>query len=158
MVKNVTFAVTKKIRRHKHHSVPKLNMASMPDLIFTVLFFFMIVTHMRSESPRMHINLPHGTELTNADHKRYLTNLYIGTDSNGDTHIQIGNSIVALNQVGQVIQALRNSLGADEQGYYIVNIRADKTTPMGIITDVKQELRKVGALTIRYSAEEKKEQ
>ncbi len=34
--------------RTKHHHVPSLNVASMPDLIFTVLFFFMIVTHMRS--------------------------------------------------------------------------------------------------------------
>ena len=129
-------------------------MASMPDLIFTVLFFFMIVTHMRSETPQMRIETPQGTELTKAQHKRYLTNLYIGTDSKGVSHIQIGDAIVPLGRVGNTILALKNKLSEEDQEYFTVNIRADKKTPMGVITDVKQELRKVGALTIRYSAVE----
>ncbi len=129
-------------------------MASMPDLIFTVLFFFMIVTHMRSETPRMKIEVPQGTELTKPQHRRYITNLYIGSDNKGGYHIQIGNSIIPIENIGNVIQQLRNRIDEEYQEYYIVSIRADKNTPMGIITDVKEELRKVGALKIRYNATE----
>ena len=111
-----------KIHRRKHHSVPRLNMASMPDLIFTVLFFFMIVTHMRSETPIMKIEVPQGTELTKPQHR--------------------------------AVQTLRNRINDDDRPYYVVSIRADKNTPMGVITDVKEELRRVGALKIRYNATE----
>ena len=143
-----------KIHRRKHHSVPGLNMASMPDLIFTVLFFFMIVTHMRSETPIMKIEVPQGTELTKPQHRRYITNLYIGSDKQGNSRIQIGNTFVPIEQVGTVIQTLRNRINDDDRPYYVVSIRADKNTPMGVITDVKEELRRVGALKIRYNATE----
>ena len=146
-----------KIRRRKHHSVPRLNMASMPDLIFTVLFFFMIVTHMRSETPLMKIEVPQGTELTKPQHRRYITNLYIGSDKQGNSRIQIGNSFVPVDRVGDAIQTLRNRINDDDRPYYVVSIRADKNTPMGVITDVKEELRRVGALKIRYNATEKNE-
>ena len=143
-----------KIHRRKHHSVPRLNMASMPDLIFTVLFFFMIVTHMRSETPIMKIEVPQGTELTKPQHRRYITNLYIGSDKQGNSRIQIGNTIIPVEQVGTAVQTLRNRINDDDRPYYVVSIRADKNTPMGVITDVKEELRRVGALKIRYNATE----
>jgi biopolymer transport protein ExbD len=126
----------------------------MPDLIFTVLFFFMIVTHMRSETPIMKIEVPQGTELTKPQHRRYITNLYIGSDKQGNSRIQIGNAFVPIEQVGTVIQTLRNRINDDDRPYYVVSIRADKNTPMGVITDVKEELRRVGALKIRYNATE----
>ena len=129
-------------------------MASMPDLIFTVLFFFMIVTHMRSETPIMKIEVPQGTELTKPQHRRYITNLYIGSDKQGNSRIQIGNSFVPVDRVGDAIQTLRNRINDDDRPYYVVSIRADKNTPMGVITDVKEELRRVGALKIRYNATE----
>jgi biopolymer transport protein ExbD len=132
-------------------------MASMPDLIFTVLFFFMIVTHMRSETPIMKIEVPQGTELTKPQHRRYITNLYIGSDKQGNSRIQIGNSFVPVDRVGDAIQTLRNRINDDDRPYYVVSIRADKNTPMGVITDVKEELRRVGALKIRYNATEKNE-
>lgn len=147
-----------KIRRKKHHSVPTLNMASMPDLIFTVLFFFMIVTHMRTETPQLRIDTPEGQELTKATRKRMITNLYVGTDNTGATRIQIGNAIVPMEKVGSVIQALRQRMPEEDVNMHTINIRADKDTPMGVITDIKKELRQVGALNIRYSAVEKEQQ
>jgi len=126
-------------------------MASMPDLIFTVLFFFMIVTHMRTETPRLKVETPDGTELTKPENKRYVANLYIGTDKNGESRIQIADKVVQLEEVGPMMTALQNRM---EEGSMIVNIRADKKTAMGLVTDVKQELRKYGLLNIRYNATE----
>ena len=129
-------------------------MASMPDLIFTVLFFFMIVTHMRTETPRLSLEIPQGTSLTKPQYRRYMTNIYVGRDPYGATRIQIGDKIIPLEHVGNAILSLKNRLNDEDAEHYTVNIRADKGTEMGIITDIKQELRKVGALKIRYSASE----
>ena len=68
------------IKRRKH-TVPNLNMASMPDLIFTVLFFFMIASHMRNSSPLVGLQTPTGTQLTQPDRKSALVYLYVGRDS-----------------------------------------------------------------------------
>lgn len=142
------------IRKRRHRAVPTLNMASMPDLIFTVLFFFMIVTHMRTESVKVQVKVPEGKELSKPTNKRAVTNLYIGTDAKGETRIQIGERIVPLEKVGSAILAISNSMSDEDRERYTVNIKADRNTPMGIVTDVKQELRKVGTLNIRYSAVE----
>ena len=74
-----------KIRRHKKRSVPSLNMASMPDLIFTVLFFFMIVTHMRNETVKVKLEVPQGTELTKQSSRPSIINIYIFIHNRNDT-------------------------------------------------------------------------
>ena len=143
------------IRRKKHRSVPGLNMASMPDLIFTVLFFFMIVTHMRNETVKVKLQVPQGTEVTKSSNKFSTINIYIGRNHYGDTQIQVNDRMCSLEQVGALVQDFKSNLSEENQENLIVNLRADRNTDMGIVNDIKKELRNVGALTIRYSAAEK---
>lgn len=144
-----------KIQRHKKRQVPTLNMTSMPDLIFTVLFFFMIVTHMRSEEPKVKVETPTGTELSKPSTRRGLVNLYVGQDTDGNIIIQMGKKIVTVNEVGYIAASMRDGMReGDEEAPLTINIMADKNTPMGVISDIKHELRKAGALNIRYNAEE----
>ena len=143
------------IRRKKHRSVPGLNMASMPDLIFTVLFFFMIVTHMRNETVKVNLQVPQGTEVTKSSNKFSTINIYIGRNHYGDTQIQVNDRMCSLEQVGALVQDFKSNLSEENQENLIVNLRADRNTDMGIVNDIKKELRNVGALTIRYSATEK---
>ena len=65
-------------RRRRRQDVPALNTASLPDLIFTVLFFFMIVTHMRQVTLKVQYQVPAGTELTKLTKKSAVTYIYIG--------------------------------------------------------------------------------
>ena len=143
------------IRRKKHRSVPGLNMASMPDLIFTVLFFFMIVTHMRNETVKVKLQVPQGTEVTKSSNKFSTINIYIGRNNYGDTQIQVNDRMCSLEQVGALVQSFKANLSEESQENLIVNLRADRNTDMGIVNDLKKELRNIGALTIRYSATEK---
>ena len=143
------------IRRKKHRSVPGLNMASMPDLIFTVLFFFMIVTHMRNETVKVKLQVPQGTEVTKSSNKFSTINIYIGRNHYGDTQIQVNDRMCSLEQVGALVQNFKANLSEESQENLIINLRADRNTDMGIVNDLKRELRNVGALTIRYSATEK---
>ena len=142
--------------------MPGLNLASMPDLIFTVLFFFMLVTHMRDVDPKVHYDVPQGTELTKEVGKTGLVYIFIGkpVDAQGrivsdETRIQMGDRYVTVAEIGNEIAKERNEMSEDDRQHLTVTIRADRDTEMGIINDVKQELRKAGALNINYSAEKK---
>ena len=130
-------------------------MASMPDLIFTVLFFFMIVTHMRNETVKVKLQVPQGTEVTKSSNKFSTINIYIGRNNYGDTQIQVNDRMCSLGQVGALVQNYKANLSEESQENLIINLRADRNTDMGIVNDLKKELRNVGALTIRYSATEK---
>ena len=130
-------------------------MASMPDLIFTVLFFFMIVTHMRNETVKVNLQVPQGTEVTKSSNKFSTINIYIGRNHYGDTQIQVNDRMCSLEQVGALVQNFKANLSEESQENLIINLRADRNTDMGIVNDLKKELRNVGALTIRYSATEK---
>ncbi len=142
--------------------MPGLNLASMPDLIFTVLFFFMLVTHMRDVDPKVHYDVPQGTELTKEVGKTGLVYIFIGkpVDAQGrivsdETRIQMGDRYVTVAEIGNEIVKERNEMSEDDRQHLTVTIRADRDTEMGIINDVKQELRKAGALNINYSAEKR---
>jgi biopolymer transport protein ExbD len=134
----------------------------MPDLIFTVLFFFMLVTHMRDVDPKVHYDVPQGTELTKEVGKTGLVYIFIGkpVDAQGrivsdETRIQMGDRYVTVAEIGNEIAKERNEMSEDDRQHLTVTIRADRDTEMGIINDVKQELRKAGALNINYSAEKR---
>lgn len=149
-------------RNRKNRRVPSLNMASMPDLIFTVLFFFMIVTHMRTEEVKVDVEVPQGSEVTKQSNRKTTLNIYIGKDSKGNPRIQVKDKLCDLYQISALVQEYSkslsggssNSLSEEDQPSLTVNLRADRTIPMGMINDIKQELRKAGIQTIRYSATE----
>jgi len=135
-----------------------LNLAAMPDLIFTVLFFFMIVTHMRDVKPMVRFNIPQGTEVEKARQSGMLY-LFIGkpVDERGEvvgdeSRIQLNDHYVTLEELGAAIEQECSQMSEEARQHMVVSIRADRSTEMGLINDVKQELRKAGALHINYSA------
>lgn len=142
--------------RTKRHNVPSLNMASMPDLIFTVLFFFMIVTHMRSDEVKVRYAVPQGTEIRKLTNKASVVNVYIGRLDN-DWRIQLNGDLVTPEEIPARIEYLRAAMSPENAEHLTVSLRADRHTPMGIISDVKQALQKSYALRINYSATELKQ-
>ena len=142
----------------RNREVPGLNLAALPDLIFTVLFFFMIVTHMREVTPKVHYEVPQGTEIEK-ERKAGMVYLFIGkpVDEQGrvvgdETRIQLNDRYVTVAQIPEEIKKEREKLSEDERQRMTVSIRADRNTEMGVVNDVKQALRKASALNINYSA------
>ena len=147
-----------RFRQKQNREIPGLNLAAMPDLIFTVLFFFMIVTHMREVKPMVRYDVPQGTELEKT-RKAGMIYLFIGkpVDEKGqllgeETRIQLNDRYVSVADIGRAINEERAKMSEDDRQHMVVSIRADRDTEMGIISEVKQELRKAGALNINYSA------
>lgn len=149
--------------RRKRHEVPGLNTASLPDLIFSVLFFFMIVTHMQKVAVKVKYRTPEGTELTRLTKKSAVSYIYIGRPSEGlrqtygnRTRVQLNDKFISPSEVADYISAERERMSPEDQQQMTVSIKADRHTQMGIINDVKQSLRKAKAYKISYSAAESK--
>lgn len=147
--------------RHRRREVPGLNTSSLPDLIFSVLFFFMIVTHMRQVTMKVEYQVPQGKELTRLVKKSAVSYIYIGRPSAdmrskmGDsTRIQLNDKYASPAEVMDYISSEKKRMSAEDQQLMTVSIKADKHTKMGVITDVKQALRQAKALRINYSATE----
>lgn len=146
--------------RRPDHSVPELNMASLPDLIFTVLFFFMIVTHMRDVEKRVTYQTPAGTEVEK-QHKSSVVHIYIGKPADGssdDFVIQLNNKIASVGDIARFIERERKGMNSEDLERMTVSIEADRDVPMAIINDVKQALRQSYALNISYAATDKGKQ
>ena len=148
---------------HRHHKVPGLNTAALPDLIFTVLFFFMIVTHMKKQNVMVKYQVPQGTELTRLTKKSTISYIYIGRPESPEgkvlsqkSQVQLNDKYVKPGEIEDYMAAERSSMSTDDVDKMTVSIKADRRTPMGIIADVKQALRRAKTLRISYSATETK--
>lgn len=149
----------------RRHGVPSLNVASMPDLIFTVLFFFMIVTHMRSDEVKVRLEVPAGTEVQKLAGHPAIVNIYIGRGEKSEVRgeripkaqewlVQLNGDIVSPTEIPARISEIRSKLSPENVERLTVSFRADRHAPMGLVSDVKQALQKSYALKINYSATE----
>lgn len=140
----------------RRQGVPSLNVASMPDLIFTVLFFFMIVTHMRSDEVKVRLEVPAGHEVKKLAGHPAIINIYIGKSQKDVWQVQLNGNLVSPAEIPALISDIRSKLSAENAERLTVSLRADRHAPMGLVSDVKQALQKSYALKINYSATELK--
>ena len=127
--------------------------ASLPDIIFMLLIFFMVSTVLRETTVQVRTTLPQAEALTKIDQKRLVSYIYVGPkklDGNrlGETGVQIDDALVEdLTNVRTIMY--RKLI---EQPRLIVSLKVDETSEMGIVLDVQQELREAGTLRINYSS------
>lgn len=143
-----------KIRR-REHTIPSLNLAAMPDLIFTVLFFFMIVTHMRNVTPLVRYETPQGTELSKPKGKQLSLYIYVGSQGDSPIKIQLNNRFVEPEQLAAAIEQEKMKLPIADRHALTASLKADRHTPMQVIMQIKQALRDVGISRVTYSATKK---
>ena len=144
-------------KKKESREMPEMNTSSLPDLIFTILFFFMIVTTMRQVTLQVKITQPKGTELEKLEKKSAVSYIYVGppTDAlraqmGSSTRIQLNDRYAEPREVMDFVAQERQ--GMANQAEQVISIKADSKTQMGIITDIKEVLRKSWALRINYSA------
>lgn len=144
-------------KKKEQREMPEINTSSLPDLVFTVLFFFMTVTSMREVTLKVKFTIPQGTELEKLEKKSAVSYIYVGppTDAlraqmGSGTRIQLNDRYAEPREVKDFVAAERQ--GMANQAEQIISIKADQRTQMGYITDIKQVLRESWALRINYSA------
>ena len=139
--------------------MPKLNTSSLPDLIFSLLFFFMMVTTMREVTLKVQFKAPQGTELEKLEKKSLVTFIYVGVPTaefqkqlGSESRIQLNDSFAEVSEIQDYIIGERASMKEEDQPQMTVSLKVDRDTKMGIVTDIKEALRRAYALKINYSA------
>jgi biopolymer transport protein ExbD len=120
--------------------------ASLPDIVFMLLLFFMVTTTLREYDVKVQYKLPEARAIEKIENKRVVSYIWVGRDAK----IQIDDNIVTLDQIQKIMYNKRVDLPA-----IIVSLRIDKNSEMGLVTDIQQELRKAYCLRINYSSVKK---
>lgn len=139
--------------------MPQLSTSSLPDIIFMLLFFFMVTTQLRDTEPLVTVRVPEASEIAKLERKDLASYINVGTpvlskqaEYGTDARIQLNDSFKTVDDIRDFVAAERETLSEADRSFMTVVIKADRNVRMGIVTDVKQELRRCSALKIMYSA------
>lgn len=145
-----------KFKKKKSSGAPGISTSSLPDIIFILLFFFMVSTVLREENPLVKVTLPKATELTKLEKKNWISHIYIGPPTRPEKFgtapkIQLNDSYGSVDQIIEFVENERSQKDERIRPYMTFSLEVDKDTKMGLVTDVKQELRKANQLKINYA-------
>jgi len=148
-----------KFRIGEKRTVEAITTASLPDIIFMLLFFFMVTTVMREVDLKVIYNPALANQTKKLENKALVSYIYIGKPMNAEAHgdfpkIQMNDSYVKNEDVREHIELRIQELPEFERQKMTVSLKVDKKIEMGIVTDVKQSLREARALKINYSTNE----
>ena len=139
--------------------VPAMSSGSLSDIVFMLLFFFMVTTQLRETENKVQVKVPEASEVVKLERKDLTSYIHIGTPIKSlqaqygtEARIQLNDSFKTTDDIRDFIAAERESKSEGDRQFMTVSIRADQDVRMGIVTDVKQELRRCSALKIMYSA------
>ena len=131
--------------------------AALPDIIFMLLFFFMVTTVLRETDILVKQILPKATQLTKIERKSLVSYLYIGEPRNSavfgeEPKIQVNDVFITENDIIQFVNTEKDKLTEVERDQITISMKVDVEVKMGIISDVQQELRKANARKLLYSS------
>lgn len=140
--------------KNKRTSSAEISTASMPDIVFLLLFFFMVSATIKPKDDQLKINQPQAHALTKVKKKHLIKELHVGFPKNDafghSARISTGSSFIAVEQIGQWVQEQKTEMGEALQDQMIVLIKAHKDVDMGLIGDIQQELRKHNARKVLF--------
>lgn len=143
---------SQKFQRRSSDTDPEFTTASLPDIVFMLLIFFMVATVLRETDIKVRTQLPQAEALTKIDQKRLISKVHIGPlkkgENQGQTAIQIDDALIENRRA--IRQIMYNKL--QQQPKLIVSLKVDRDSEMGIVNEVQQELREANALRINYSS------
>ncbi len=149
-----------KFARKGKGGTPPISTASLPDIVFMLLFFFMTVTTMKEVDLKVDIVKARATEVKKIENKALVKYINIGVPKKKyqakfgkEPIIQLNDGFAGIGDIGPWVDAVRSDMDAENRTKMTTALKIDKNAEMGIVTDVKQELRKAKALKITYIAD-----
>ena len=150
-----------KFNKKKDGDLPAVSTASLPDIVFMLLFFFMTVTVMKDSSLMVENTLPNATEIKKLEKKDRVLYIYVGKPTReyqkvfgSEPKIQLNDKFASVSEVGDFILQERAKKPQELQNVLTTALKVDKEANMGLLSDIKQELRKVNALKVNYTTYE----
>jgi len=150
-----------KFNKKSGGALPQISTASLPDIVFMLLFFFMVVTVMRQNTLMIENKLPTANQLEKLEKKDLVIYIYAGKPSQRyqaqfgtEERIQLNDKFADVKDIQAFILSERETKREELIPYLTTALKVDSETNMGLISDIKQELRKIDALKINYTTRE----
>ena len=148
-----------KFKKKTSKGLKAIGTASLPDIVFMLLFFFMVTTVMRDTSLKVMIKVPSATEIKKLEKKSLVSYIYVGRPQTGlkkiygtEPRIQLNDQFASSDDIRDFISSEREQMEESEQKQMTVSLKIDEKTNMLIVNSIKTELRKASALKINYSS------
>ncbi len=153
-----------KFVKKRGKSSPAISTASLPDIIFMLLFFFMVVTVLRDSERMVQVTVPEATELTKLEQKSLVHYLYVGRPTvkyrelyGTKPRLQLGDKFASIKDIPLFIEKHKTKVPEALHARINSSMRVDGEVTMGIVQDIKTELRKSNQLRLNYSARKKEQ-
>jgi len=146
-----------KLKKNKSGDLPAVNTAALPDIVFMLLFFFMVATVMRQNTLKIENDLPLADQVEKLEKKDLIMYIYAGKPSanyrqyGSEAKIQLNDDLADIGDIAAFIAAERASKREELVKDLTTALKIDKSVNMGLVSDIKEELRKVNALKINYT-------
>ena len=147
------------MKKKGERSVPAMATTSLPDVVYIILFFFMLSTSMRDQELLVSYKLPEATEVQKLEKKNLVSFIHIGVPVTSRQakfgtapRIQLNDSYKTTKDILDFVAAERDNLSEADRAQMTVCLKADQNTKMGVVADVKQELRRANALKLSYGS------
>ncbi len=151
-----------KFKKKRGSTGAAISTASLPDIIFMLLFFFMVVTVLRDSELKITVSTPKATELVKLQEKSLVNYIYIGKPKpkyqeiyGTSPRMQLGDKISTVSEIPLFLEQHRIKVMEQKRPKIITSLRVDGEVTMGIVQDVKTQLRKSGQFKVNYSAKPK---
>ncbi|HMN88865.1 MAG TPA: biopolymer transporter ExbD [Saprospiraceae bacterium] len=151
-----------KFSKKRGKATPAISTASLPDIIFMLLFFFMVVTTMRDAELKVQVSTPYATELTKLEEKSLVNYLYVGRPTpqyqsiyGTKPRLQLGDKFADVSEIPLFLERHKVKVPESRRAQITSSLRVDGTVTMGIVQDIKTQLRKAGQLKVNYSAKKR---
>ena len=136
--------------------MPGVNTSSLPDIIFMLLFFFMVATSMKEVDMQVDIKKPGATSAIKIEDKDNVDFIYIGfpvdAEQGTEPRIQLDDALIPDYTIVSDWKQMKARQG--KTAFDIVtSLKVHKDVGMRIVSDVKEELRDIDAIKINYSAD-----
>ena len=148
-----------KFRKEEKKETPGIASGSLSDIVFMLLFFFMVTTQLRSTEDKVIVKLPEASEVVKLERKDLASYINVGPPTRNlqskygtDARIQLNDSFKTVTDIRDFIATKRDALSGADRQFMNTVLKVDQDVRMGIVTDIKQELRRCSALKIMYQA------
>jgi biopolymer transport protein ExbD len=145
-------------KKKKKGDLPAISTASLPDIVFMLLFFFMVATVMRDTELIVQNSLPKADQVTKLDKKDRVMFIYIGKPheryqqryGTGDM-IQLNDRPATAQDIQEFVKKERAARNPELEKVLTTALKVDRDSKMGLVGEVKQELRKIQQYKVNYT-------
>ena len=143
--------------KKKSNTSQDIPTAALPDIIFMLLFFFMVTTVLRESTIQVKQSIPKATQLRKLSQKKLVSYMYVGKPNDpkkfgSEPRIQANDAFIEVDGIIQFIEEEKGKLAENEKDQITISIKVDDETKMGIVADIQEKMRDVNARKLMYAA------